>query len=169
MIYKTNSYIVILPKLYLSSFADIDTSDDDLFIVNCSKDLDMKHSNNYRISVNDDMCDDSIKIMYESFTDVVDIIDINLKNNKTVIVHCFAGIQRSAAVICAYLMIHGYTLEDAILFMRQKKHDVFIGNINFIVSLQKLQLDLLNKKLGYNIYDDTCIEPYCNDNNYSLI
>lgn len=72
------------------------------------------------------MSDISIKIMYESFTDVVDIIDINLKNNKTVIVHCFAGIQRSAAVICAYLMIHGYTLEDAILFMRQKKHDVFM-------------------------------------------
>lgn len=68
-----------------------------------------------------------------------------MKNNKTVIVHCFAGIQRNAAVICAYLMIHDYTLEDAILFMRQKKPDVFIGNINFIVSLQKIQLDLLNK------------------------
>ena len=162
----------ILPKLYLSSFADIDlsSSDDDVFIVNCTKDLPMKHSNNYRISVNDDMSDDAIKIIYESFTDVVDIIDINLKNNKTVIVHCFAGIQRSAAVICAYLMIHGYTLEDAILFMRQKKPDVFIGNINFIVSLQKLQLDLLNKKLGFNIYDNSNIEPYCNDvNSYALI
>jgi protein-tyrosine phosphatase len=156
----------ILPKLYLSSFASIDTSDDDLFIVNCTKDLPMKHSNNYRISVNDDLCDASFKIMYESFTDVVDIIDINLKNNKTVIVHCFAGIQRSAAVICAYLMIHGYTLEDAILFMRQKKPDVFIGSINFIDSLQKLQLDLLNKKLGVNIENDNDIEPYCNDDDF---
>jgi len=43
-----------------------------------------------------------------------------LKNNKTVIVYFFAGIQRNAAVICAYLMIHDYTLEDAILFMRHK-------------------------------------------------
>jgi len=162
----------ILPKLYLSSFADIDLSlsDDDVFIVNCTKNFSMKHSNNYRISVDDDMSDDAIKIMYESFTDVVNIIDKNLKNNKTVIVHCFAGIQRSAAVICAYLMIHGYTLEDAILFMRQKKPDVFIGNINFIRSLQKLQLDLLNKKLGFNIEDDSSIEPYCNDVDcYALI
>jgi protein-tyrosine phosphatase len=108
--------------------------------------------------------------MYESFIDVVDIININLKNNKTVIVHCFAGIQRSAAVICAYLMLHGYNLEDAILFMRQKKPDIFIGNINFIVSLQKLQLDLLNKKLGFNTEYDNSIEPYCNDDNcYALI
>ena len=112
----------ILPKLYFSSFADIDLSlsDDDVFIVNCTKDVPMKYNNNYRISVNDDMSDDAINIIYESFIDVVDIIDKNLKNNKTVIVYCFAGIQRSAAVICAYLMIHDYTLEDAILFMRHK-------------------------------------------------
>ena len=162
----------ILPKLYLSSFADIDLSlsDDDVFIINCTKELPMKYNNNYRISVNDDMSDNSFTIMYDSFAKVVDIIDINLEKNKKVIVHCFAGIQRSAAVICAYLMILGYTLEDAILFMRQKKPDVFIGNINFIVSLQKLQLDLLNKKLGFNIYDNSNIEPYCNDvNSYALI
>lgn len=162
----------ILPKLYLSSFADIDLSlsDDDVFIINCTKELPMKYNNNYRISVNDDMFDNSFTIMYDSFAKAVDIIDINLEKNKKVIVHCFAGIQRSAAVICAYLMVcKGYTLEDAILFMRQKKPDVFIGNINFIVSLQKLQLDLLNKKLIFTIEDNSTIEPYCNDNNYSLI
>lgn len=54
----------ILPKLYLSSFADIDISDD-VFIVNCTKDLPMKYNNNYRISVNDDMSDDAINIIYE--------------------------------------------------------------------------------------------------------
>lgn len=57
----------ILPKLYLSSFADIDLllSDDDVFIVNYTKDLPMKYNNNYRISVNDDMSDDAINIIYE--------------------------------------------------------------------------------------------------------
>jgi len=54
------NYIYLLLQII-----DLSLSDDDVFIVNYTKDLPMKYNNNYRISVNDDMSDDAINIIYE--------------------------------------------------------------------------------------------------------
>lgn len=54
------NYIYLLLQII-----DLSLSYDNIFIVNYTKDLPMKYNNNYRISVNDDMSDDAINIIYE--------------------------------------------------------------------------------------------------------
>ena len=54
------NYIYLLLQII-----DLSLSYDNVFIVNCTKDLPMKYNNNYRISINDDMSDDAINIIYE--------------------------------------------------------------------------------------------------------
>jgi protein-tyrosine phosphatase len=67
----------------------------------------------YRVPVNDpgptsDLDQEDNKIMLSHLPHVVKYININLKSNKNVLVHCHAGIQRSAAIVLAYLMAHYY-------------------------------------------------------------
>ena len=129
----------ILPNLYLSSYNDVklDPDTSNIFIVNCTKDLNMLHDNNMRIAVDDDFSTRSLGDMYLSFPNVVERIHQNLINNNVVIVHCKAGQQRSAAVIAAYLMNkHNYILDDAINYIKSKKRDAFFYTVNFRRSLQ---------------------------------
>ncbi len=51
------------------------------------------------------------------------IIMFQLNNHgKNILVHCFMGASRSASVVIYYLMKkHGYTLNDAIIFCRNKR------------------------------------------------
>lgn len=58
-------------------------------------------------------------------------------SQKDVVVHCFAGQQRSAAVVAAYLMkIQGFTPEQAVEFIKSKKPDAFLGGVHFMDSLK---------------------------------
>lgn len=133
----------IINNLFLSAYHTIDcdfdsTTISSAFIVNCTKDLEMLNGNNIRIAVDDDMSDEAINGMLEALPNVIQLIDDNLKNNKKVIVHCLAGRQRSATVIAAYLMSkHGYSLQDAIEYIRTKKRDAFFPSVNFMNTLKK--------------------------------
>ena len=149
----------ILPNLFLSSFGDIlDENSSNFFIVNCTKNLPMISNNNIRLSIDDNETKKSMDIMYNSFEKICDRIDIELSNNNKVIVHCLAGIQRSPTIICAYLMIKKqYQLQDAILYIKSKKNNIFFCKINFMASLQKLQLKIINNLIGIpflNLYEE---------------
>jgi len=141
----SNIMIEIISNLFLSSYNDIELHEplSKYFIVNCSKDLQMKCNDNIRLSVDDNGSNESIDIMYKSFDKICNIIDKKLSNNKIVIIHCLAGVQRSPTIICAYLMLKkNYKLEEAILLLISKKSNIFFYNINFIESLQKLELQI---------------------------
>lgn len=165
--------IEIIKNLFLSSYNDIEIYEplSKYFIINCSKDLEMKCDNNIRLSIDDNGSNESINVMYKSFENICDIIETQLNDNKIVIVHCLAGIQRSPTVICAYLMIKKqYQLQDAILFIKSKKTNIFFHKINFIESLQKLQLQIINDKIGNNFkFDENSLNIQSYDsvcNNY---
>lgn len=137
----------IIPNLYLSSYHSIVLLPN-TFIVNCTKNLDMINDDNIRIDVDDDMNDNSINNMYLVLDIIVNIIDEKIKDNKNVIVHCLAGQQRSPTIIAAYLMSKkGYTLNDAIAYIREKKKDAFFWQINFIKSLEQYYYDISKKQL----------------------
>jgi protein-tyrosine phosphatase len=56
---------------------------------------------------------------------------------KNILVHCYMGSSRSAAIVVLYLIDkHHYNLEDAINFLKEKRNIVNI-NVNFIQNLQE--------------------------------
>lgn len=103
----------------------------------------MRHDNNLRIPVNDDMSREALHGMFLALPKAVEVIESQLKNKKLVIVHCLAGQQRSPTVIAAYLMTkQGYKLEDAITYIRSKKKDAFFWSVNFKDSLEQYEMML---------------------------
>lgn len=85
--------------------------------------------------------------IYSHFYNAVDFIDDALCNNGKVLVHCYAGISRSACIILAYLMaIKKYTLEDALDLLLSKRN-ICDPNHGFIIQLKCFEwgLSLLPK------------------------
>ena len=161
----------ILDNLYLASYSDLEILDPEIFkfntsnisnidkndyklreiqdlsevfLVNCTKDVQMFHENSVRVYVNDNYQEESFNIMYKSFSYISELIDSELKKNKKVIIYSYAGRQRAPTIICGYLMMKlEYSLDKSIEFLKFKKADSFLGQINFIKSLEKLETLIL--------------------------
>lgn len=133
----------IVPGLFLASYNDVLGDRERVasaYVINCSKDLPMVHANSMRLAVNDDMSQESYSIMYANLPNLMLVIDNKLKNNVPVVVHCAAGQQRSAAVVCAYIMWKTCVkLEDAIGYVKSKKTDAFFWNVNFRPPLEMFE------------------------------
>ena len=106
-----------------------------VFIVNCTKDLPMLAENEnagIRVAVDDNREGASEDEMLRLLPGAVRAIDDALSRGTKVIVHCLAGRQRSAAVVCAFLMWkHRWSLEESAAFIKGKKMDVFFPEMNF--------------------------------------
>jgi len=127
----------IVPGLYLSNYPDaVKKTPPRTFVVNCSKDLPFVSDYGVRIPIDDDLSDEAIHGLLSSLPSVLESIDCVLRNNGRVVVHCWAGQQRSAAVMAAYLMKKGMSLDDAIRYIKTKKKDAFINSVNFMPALK---------------------------------
>ncbi len=79
------------------------------------------------------------------FRKVHGIITKAEKENKTVLVHCAAGISRSASLVIAHLMLkHGWTYQQAHYSVRQKRV-VIMPNNGFVNKLKELEGTLPSK------------------------
>jgi hypothetical protein len=149
---------LIEKNLYLCSYreceelvSDLTIRGKDVFVINCTVQLPMIFPSNcdrereceygVRIAVEDDGEKKSMNIMYDSLMEIVanyNLIQAELEKGRHVIVHCFAGIQRSPTVVAAYLMKkYGCRPKDAIVFLRDKRSIVFLGRVNFEEPLQR--------------------------------
>jgi hypothetical protein len=138
--------IEVLRNVYISHWSAVQDhfsgdapKDEGWFVVNCTKDLPMAWSTGTRLDVNDDRRDDlrDQRMMTEELPRVVNCIDRELRRGNNVVVHCLAGRQRSATVVCAYLMLrHGMTVDAAVAYLKNKKRDVFFTGMNFRESLE---------------------------------
>ena len=55
--------------------------------------------------------------------DAIDYVSDSLSNGKSVYVHCFMGVSRSATIVVAYLMkYHGMSLNAAVAHVRSKRN-----------------------------------------------
>ena len=116
-------------------------------IINCSKDIPFysNYGEKIRIAVNDDLKRDEIDKMYQYLPKVTDLIQDKLEKNNKILVHCYAGKQRSASVIVGYLMKYGnLSMKNAILAVQSKRLIAFTPGINFDNALKQFENDLVN-------------------------
>ncbi len=73
------------------------------------------------------------------FREVHEIIAKAESENKTVLVHCAAGISRSASLVIAHLMLkHVWTYQQAYQSVKQKR-TVILPNDGFVKALHELE------------------------------
>lgn len=146
---NNNDWNEIIPKLYvgncLSAFDKEFLKNHNIgMIVNCTKEIPYRTTviddlkiKTIRIPVLDDKTDKEINRMSiflpEVYEDIKKFYD---ENNKKILIHCFAGKQRSA--ICASYFIHRYlniSKDDSIKLLKVRRDGCFIPKINFYNSL----------------------------------
>jgi protein-tyrosine phosphatase len=85
-----------------------------------------------RLPINDYNGNEENIILRKSINELINIIDDYRRVNKPVLVHCFAGMQRSATVIASYLK-NKYTFSghNAMLFTKHKRKVAFHPSATF--------------------------------------
>jgi dual specificity phosphatase 12 len=98
-----------------------------------------------RIPLRDNGKESEMQRMYEIMDRVVTMIYKLLPQHR-VLVHCYAGRQRSVAVILGFIMKYAqYNLQESIDVLRSKKPDI---GINFSPALSQYYMDLACRKIN---------------------
>jgi protein-tyrosine phosphatase len=85
-----------------------------------------------------DECDKLLSLIHE--TQVLEKIHLALQENKPVLVHCFAGMQRSCALVACYLIkYNNMTPDEAIDYIKLKRPIAFFGKVNFVETLNNIK------------------------------
>lgn len=153
---SSNDADQIIPRLWLGNF---NSSQDKEFIkknritviINCTKDLPFLQINGvykYRIPIHDNLQKEEIVAMTHWIGRILPIIENHYQKGKSILIHCAAGMQRSAIIVLCYLC--RYRISDpkiALIELRDKRPIVFYPYINFIVSFRLFFGEKLFKKL----------------------
>jgi len=137
---QTHSYNKIADFLYLGNIDSLKDQDKFYLIVNCTKHIPpaTKCKEVIVIPVNDHSseCNNMIRFMKEAR--VLERIHQCRANSQPVLIHCHAGIQRSAAVLACYL-IHYYkmSVKDAMKYIQKRRPIAFYPEANFMKVMEK--------------------------------
>ena len=108
-------------------------------VFNCTKDLPFHHTmrRRYRVPVDDNLEEEEIRNMeLWSFETIYKLL-LEYKEGNTILVHCAAGMQRSAAIVAMFLMVlTGMKHEDAMLYIKDRRPIAFHQSANFLRSIQ---------------------------------
>ncbi|XP_063613395.1 uncharacterized protein LOC134786669 isoform X2 [Penaeus indicus] len=137
----------ILPFLYLGSQHDANNkqllSDHNILYelnvsVSCPKPDFVQESHFMRIAVNDNFSEKLLPY----FNDAFNFIDKVRESGGCVLVHCLAGISRSATVAIAYVMKHlRLPFDEAYMYVKTRRPTIS-PNINFVGQLAELDRQL---------------------------
>ena len=130
----------IMPRLWLGNFwssqdQDLITKHQITVIINCTKDLpfmDLPGVYKYRVPVDDNLQKKEIIDMIYWLVKILPIIDHHLQYGRSILIHCAAGVQRSAIVVLSYLYF--YHSHNAILsytLIKSHRPVAFSPAINF--------------------------------------
>lgn len=132
-------------------------------VVNCSRHLDfyIQDGYKYRIPVDDNFSYASIQIMYTYIIKLVPIINNHVDKGEAILIHCRAGIQRSATFLTA-LFMYRYNLskKKAMEFVKYKRPITFLPGSNFGLSLDLYEEYLLHTNRPYQETKPTHLEPH---------
>lgn len=145
---KQNEFVdnanIIIPGLWLGN---IEAAKNKKFminnniklIINCSNDIPNFFNNSIqtiRIPVDDSLMEKDFVIMSKYIPSIIEIIYDNLYRGNNVLVHCYAGMQRSASVVCAFLMYYFHlNTYESILYIKSRRNIAFTPYVNFLKSL----------------------------------
>lgn len=161
---KTSPYNQILDNLYVGGIQSSEKNWNDFrLIVNCTKDIpfqsqeygmdvvsthiltndigvqkNMDSPECIRIPVNDtpDECENFLAYICE--TDVLKKMNQSISEGKPVLVHCYAGAQRSCALVACYLMEYCLvTPEEAMEHIRKCRPIAFFCGANFLLAIRR--------------------------------
>jgi protein-tyrosine phosphatase len=107
-------------------------------VFNCTKNIPFVegHRSLYRIPVDDNLQTEELRNMELMSFEAV--YKLRLEHKKgPVLVHCHAGMQRSACVVAMYLIaINGLKVEESIAYIKQRRPIAFTPSANFLKSMQ---------------------------------
>lgn len=129
----------ILPRLWLGN---VHASTDEDFIhehhievvFNCTKNLPFSPiiPHKYRVPVDDNLKEEEIRNMELWSAEITYKIMAEFKEGRTILIHCMAGMQRSAAAVAFFLIAHTkmHAL-DAMRFIKERRPIAFHPRANF--------------------------------------
>jgi dual specificity phosphatase 12 len=135
----SNNADEILPGLWLGN---AQASRDEVFlrthgiqtVFNCTKDIPFHPSilNRYRVPVDDNLQPEEIRNMELWSYEILYKLIGEYKKGKPILVHCAAGMQRSAAVVAMFVMTtKGMNWEQAKRHIKQRRAIAFFPGANF--------------------------------------
>jgi protein tyrosine/serine phosphatase len=135
----TNPADEILPGIWLGSrYAATDgnwlLSHRIKSVFNCTKDIPFHHivSRKYRIPVDDNLEAREIRNLELWSYEIIYKILNEYKQGEPILIHCAAGIQRSAATVAMVLIVlRNMNAEEAIRFIQSKRSVAFRPAVNF--------------------------------------
>lgn len=141
----------ILPNLWLGSILAAKNKsffdqNDIHIVINCSTDIPFysNYTVNVRVPVNDNLKTEEVNKLEKYLPITTDFMNKNLLNGKNILVHCYAGKQRSAAVVAAYLVkFANMSLTDSVQSIQTKRAVAFKPAINFQKALQRFEATLV--------------------------
>lgn len=142
----------IIDNLYLGSIDDVRSvnfiRDNKIkLIVNAAIEVIVPIHEDVSIIMNLQWNDDLLQRIDLCFLDyLTNVIHSFLKENKAVLVNCFAGISRSSTIVIAYMMkYYNMTFDEAFNYVKSKRW--FINpNPNFRIILENYEKHLLVNK-----------------------
>jgi len=146
-----NKYSKIFNNLYIGNYLspndkEFIKNNNIRLIINCTKTFNYdtdKNILNKRLNISDINSPENNFVIASSIDHILELIDIFLKSNEGVLVHCHMGQQRSAMVVACYLMKYNkYSLDEAIYEIKLKRKFSFLPEPTFIDFLKYYESEL---------------------------
>jgi protein-tyrosine phosphatase len=119
-------------------------------VMNCSKDIPFSEDNPqrrfYRIPIDDSLRDVDINYLSTASEEVAYTLLREYKSGSIILVHCAAGMQRSAASVAMFLMtLFRWPAKKAIDYIKGIRPIAFTPGVNFERSLKYYEMKLFRE------------------------
>lgn len=131
---KYDHYDEIIPNLFIGNINSLKYSNKFAFIVNCTDDIPFPKTcySCVRIPIVDSPLESDNLLAIMKRNGILEKIHDFVRNKYPVLVHCYAGMQRSCAVVACYLMkYYNISPDTAISHIKLKRSRAFYGGVNF--------------------------------------